>query len=144
VFCSTFQIAWNKLKEDILKEDIAVKTPVAMVPFLNRGLSTEADLPQKNCLAVTGFVENNIVAQINRDLKRIFGVEATLIDPALYHDPKSILSYSFLDKEMPFAHPFEDFEDPIAFCAKEGRENMAGFGIHAYLSMPNIPIWFCG
>ena len=36
VYCLTFQVAWNRLKDDIIKEDISVQTPVALVPFLNK------------------------------------------------------------------------------------------------------------
>ncbi len=136
IYSSTFQIAWSRLKNNVIKEDIKVEKPVAIVPFLNKGLATEADISEKDYLAMAGFVRDDIVGKINRDLKRKFGFDAHLLDATQYDDPDIILAYAFLNKNLRFENPFEDFKHPITFYTESGREEIEGFGIHKYSSKP--------
>ena len=136
VYCATFQIAWNQLKDDILKEGIKVQAPVAMVAFLNKSLAVEADMDEKDYLALAGFVKGDIVGRINRGLQRQFGYDAWLLNPDEYQDPATILVYTFLNKNLRFKYPFEGFKSPIHFGAGNSRAAVAGFGIHHYLSRP--------
>ena len=136
VFCATFQIAWSRLKDDIIREDIKVKTPVTIVPYLNKGLVTEADMDAKDNLAMAGFVKDDIVEKINQSLQSKFGVDAWLLNPHEYKDPATILAYAFLNKDMQFKNPFEDFTNPIHFVSGSRSDKVAGFGVHQYLSQP--------
>ena len=136
VYCATFSIAWNRLRDDIIKEDIKVKTPVDIVSYLNKSLVTEADMDAKDYLASAGLVEGNIVGKINQALQRKFGYDAWLLDPHEYKDPATILAYAFLNKNMQFKSPFEDFENPIYFASGGRGDKVVGFGIHQYLSQP--------
>jgi len=136
IYSSTFQIAWNRLKNDVINEDIKVEKPVEIVPFLNKGLSSEADISEKDYLAMAGFVRDDIVGKINRDLKRKFGFDALLLDATQYDDPDIILAYAYLNKNLQFENPFEDFKHPITFYTERGREEIEGFGIHKYSSKP--------
>lgn len=136
VFCATFSIAWNRLKDEIIKEEIKVKTPVEIVPYLNKSLITESDMTAADYLAMAGLVENNIVGKINQGLQRKFGFDAWLLDPHEYKDPATILAYAFLNKNMRFKNPFEDFKEPLYFVSENKRDEVAGFGVHQYLSQP--------
>jgi hypothetical protein len=135
VYCSTFQIAWNKLKVDIIKGDIKVQKPVAIVPLLNKSLSTESDLSEEDYLALAGFAGDNIVGRINASIERKFNDDTWLLDAAEYSD-SAIISYSYLKKELKFEHPFEDFRGPITFYSRDGREEVEAFGISKYGSKP--------
>lgn len=136
VYCSTFQIAWSRLKEDIIKEDIRVKRPVAIVPYLDKSLSTEADISAGDYLALAGFVKDDIIGNINRGLKDEFGFDAMLVDGTRFKDPTTIVAFSFLNKNLDFEHSFEEYKQPMAFYTDEGRESIEGFGVYKYSSKP--------
>lgn len=136
VYCSTFQIAWTGLRDDIIKEDIRAKKPVDIIPYLNKGLSTEADISARDYLAMAGFVSDGIVGKINMGLKSKFGFDAMLLDEAKYADPDIILAYAFLNKNLEFENPFEDYKQPMTFYTKNGNEEVESFGVHKYSSKP--------
>ena len=131
VFCSTFQLAWNGMKNDIIGEDIRLEKPLGMVRLLNRGLSTAADVPPGDCVAMAGYGRDDIAARINRELLRKFGGRAPVVDEGYNHDDV-ILAYAFLFKEIRFARPFVAFNKPVTFYGKHGKTAVAAFGVDFY------------
>jgi hypothetical protein len=131
VFCSTFHIAWNEMRNDIIGEDIRLEKPLEIVRQLNHGRMTKADIGEEDFLSMVGYGGKDIIGKINQALKVKFGDDAPVVDD-VYNDDDIILAYAFLCKELQFEHVFEDFLNPIHFAANGRSTPVEGFGIFKY------------
>jgi len=128
VYCSTFQLAWNELKDGIVKEDIKMTDEPPMVKILNKGLSTKSDLSEKDYVAMAGFGKDNIVEKINKELTKKFKNEATPVESI---PPDGLMIYSFLYKNLEFKKEFESIVGAFPFFYSNGQTSKVGaFGIN--------------
>ncbi|MDF2521412.1 MAG: hypothetical protein K0R84_2040 [Clostridia bacterium] len=124
LYCSTFQLAWNELKDEVIGEDIKLENAIEAVDYLNKSLSTKEDISEDSYVAEAGFVKDGIINKINEALKKKFGREAPLLrEEGL--EPVDAVAYSFLYKNLQFEHSFELSEIPLAF----GDSLVESFGI---------------
>jgi hypothetical protein len=131
VYCSTFQIAWKDMKDRIVGEDIRLEKPLETVARLNKALSTEADISTEDYIARAGVGSDAFVDDLNRALLARFGGDAPRVGDR-YRSGERILAYAFLKKDLRFEHPFEVFENPVAFYTDSGRALVDGFGIGSF------------
>jgi hypothetical protein len=131
VFCSTFQIAWNDMKNGIIQENILLDEPLESVRILNRGLASKTDIGDEDYLAMVGFGADNIADEVNQALRQKFGIDAPQIDDT-YNADDVILAYAFLTKELVFEDAFEGFEKPISFHGSDGDTPVGAFGVSRY------------
>ena len=127
VYCATFQLAWNELKEKITKEDIKLTDEPNIVPLLNKSLSTKKDLSDKDYVAMVGFGKDNILNKINEELKDKFGSDAPKVKENLEKD--DILAYAYLYKNLKFKNEFEKLKEPIKFKTNGSTIDVKGFGL---------------
>jgi hypothetical protein len=130
IYCLTFQIAWNELKDNIIKEDIRLTDEPPIVPFLNKSLSTKADISEDCYVAMAGFGKDGILEKINKALKAKFGADAPVVEEQL--GPDWIFAYAFLYKNLEFKQEFECLEKSIAFPFNGGVKKVKAFGIKEY------------
>ena len=131
IYCSTFQLAWNELRDDIIKEDIRLADEPPMVRILNKKLTTKADISEDCYLAMAGFGKDNILAKINQALTSKFKDQApTVVEQAFM--PDSILAYAFLLKDLKFPTPFERLNKPVGFQSGSRTVKVIAFGIREY------------
>ncbi len=131
LYCSTFQIAWNELKDNIIKEDIHLVDEPPMVKFLNKSLSTKSDISADCYVAMAGFGRDGILDKINKALRDKFGEESPVVSENL--QPEWILAYAYLCKNLEFKDAFENLDKPIAFTsADEATAGVKAFGIEEY------------
>ncbi len=131
LFCSTFHIAWNEMRNGIVREDIRLEKSLEMVHQLNLGRMTKADISEEDYLSMAGYGGRNIADEINAALRAKFGNDAPVVDD-VYNDDDVILAYAFLRKELMFEDAFDDFLHPIHFDANGARTPVEGFGISSY------------
>jgi len=129
VYCSTFQLCWNDMK-DIFDDNIELVDGPEMVDFLNKSLSTKADISDEYYVAVAGFAGDNIEEDINRQLKSKFS-EEVLVDYSGNADD-DIIAYAYLYKNLEFAEEFESLETPLDFGAGNYTFDVEAFGIEDY------------
>lgn len=127
IYCVTFQLAWNELKDNIIKENIKLTDEPNIAPFLNKSLSTKKDLSDNDYVAMVGFGKDKILDKINVDLKKKFGSDAPKVDEKL--DKDDILAYAYLYKDLKFKHEFEKLKESIKFKTNGGTVDVNGFGI---------------
>lgn len=131
VYCSTFQLAWNELRDNIIGEDIKLDKPLPLVDSLNKEKSTKGDLSPDSYVALTGFGKDNILGKINASLRAKFGSQAPLVKEKL--KPDDIMAYAYLYKNLEFAHEFEKLAQPISFTDSDGSTiSVKGFGIKSF------------
>jgi len=130
LYCLTFQLAWNDLKDNMIKEDIRLKGEPLCVAHLNKALSSKEDVSEKDCVVMAGFGKDRIVEKINSALKEKFGDEAPQALKKL--SPTDIMVYAYLYKNLKFKYVFESLESPIEFESNGQINNVKAFGIRRF------------
>lgn len=128
LYCSTFQIAWNTLQDEIIKDTIRLEGNPPMARALNKRLSTKNDLSEESYVAMADSLTENFLRRINQALKMKFGNEAPE-EVTEKSAPNSFLAYAFLYKNLAFAKAFDRLKEPIRFIAGTETTNVKGFGI---------------
>lgn len=136
IYCSTFQLAWNELYENIIGEKISLKDEPDMVKYLNKRLSTKSDLSENCYVAVSGFGHENIAEKINQELKAKFGESADLFtefaDQFTDEDSESFLTtFSALLKNLEFETAFIGKYE-IDFESNNENNTVKAFGLREY------------
>lgn len=137
IFCSTFQLAWNEMKDSIIKADIKLQDEPPVVGYLNNGLSTKSDISDEDYVAIGGFAKDNIIEKINSTLAIKFNNEAPLVSET-FNNPDDIFIYSFLYKNLKFGKEFESLKTPLAFNSQGNLSNVKAFGINEYSKKKHI------
>jgi hypothetical protein len=130
LFCSTFQIAWNELKETIIKEEIKLVEESGIVDNLNSGVSSKNDLSESDYVAHAGFGKDDILETINGELRKKFKENAPTLDEVL--TDTDILAYAYLYKNLRFITEFEEIEKPLFFSPNGEGKDVRSFGIQKF------------
>jgi len=127
LYCSTFQVAWNKMTDEVTKGTVSLDGSPITEQMLNRRLTGAQDISEDCYLAAAGVARDNIVERVERDMRDKFneapGTEMNLKNP---HD---ILIYSFFYKDIAFAEELERLDKPIMF---NGANPVKAFGIKEF------------
>ncbi len=131
LFCCTFQLAWNELRDDKIKEDVHLTNEPPLVKFLNKGLSTKADISEDCYVAMAGYDWEGILGKVNKALKEKFGGEAPVVNDMLAED--SVFAYAYLQKVLRFKVAFESLKDAVSFTSSDGAAaKIQAFGIRKH------------
>jgi len=126
VWCSTFQLAWNKACE-LIGEDLHFYQEPPMVEILNKRTANESDVDTMSYVALAGHIRDGILTDIKTELSRKFKGTASphMIPSGIGLRPQDIVAYSYLFKNLEFPHKFERLNQPINF----EQSKVIGFGI---------------
>jgi len=131
IWCSTFQIAWNKLKDDIIGEPIKVLGAEELAARLNQAKVSETDLEEKSFYAAAGFVRDGIIEQIQKEMAKRFPSEPVPDFDTQYRTlPEPIVAYSFLSVDVGFKYPFYVYKSAFTFEDSNGTRT----GVTAFCS----------
>lgn len=126
LWCSTMQLAWIELG-GVMGAPIRAEGGAAgeFARALNASPVNRGDLDESSFVALAGFGRDGILEKVRAALKEKFGGAAS---PKLLPQnvaPDTILSYSYLFKNLAFEDPFIRREHPLAFSGG----NVASFGL---------------
>ncbi|MBI5633634.1 MAG: hypothetical protein HZA15_09175 [Nitrospirae bacterium] len=130
VYCSTFQLAWSKLKY-IVKGDVHLESEPPDAINLNKEIITSTDISPKYYLAMGGLASENIVDRINAELRAKFKDSPVQLKNDA-QTPYDLIIYSYLAKELQFNKEFESLSQPIAFSSHGKISKVKAFGIREY------------
>lgn len=125
IYCSTFQLAWNELKDNVVKADIRMQNEPPLVQYLNHSKVSKQDINDKYYVAMAGAGKDNIIERINQELKQKFSDSPAVND---HVNPNDYFAYAYLYKNLEFVKPFERFDNPLQFAGTK----VASFGIKKY------------
>jgi len=130
IYCSTFQMAWNKACKDVVKENIEIEGSPEYVAKLNKNINQPPNVSNNSYLAMAGFGKDGIVDKINEALMNKFSghVQDLKIKPR----DIDIVAYSYLYKNLPFENEFERLENPIDFKFEDKSIPVKAFGIKEF------------
>lgn len=115
IWCGTFQLAWNELRDNIIKEDIKFTTEENLSSELNKKAFIKDYINDKDYIAMVGYNKDGIVEKINKSLKDKFNEGGKWKVEAQLENPEDILAYSFLKKNIEFKYAFEEIKDGLDF-----------------------------
>lgn len=126
VWCSTFQLSWNKVWK-LIGEDLHFHQEPPMVQILNKRQAKESDIDAMSYVAMAGHIRDGILTDIKTELSRKFKGTACpqLIPSGTGLRPQDIVAYSYLFKNLEFPQKFERLDKPINF----EQSKVIGFGI---------------
>ena len=125
IWCSSFQVAWNRLKDDVIKEPIKVRNAQAIADRLNKAPQSEADLDPESFYAAAGRAEKAI-PRIQREMAAKF---PTVKQPA-FSAGVALVAYAYLQAQVTFTIPYFEGKRPLPFGDPGGyRIPVTCFGI---------------
>ena len=126
IWCGSFQLAWNHLKDDVIKEPLLVNNAQEVADRLNQAPFSETDLPDDSYYAAAGLVADGIIDKITQEMSEKFP-QVNL--PEFITGPKAILSYAYLQAAVDFDTPY--FDRQLVFTDSSGQEtSLSGFGTY--------------
>lgn len=137
IYCATFQLAWNELRDSFPAHQ--AEDPL-IIGNLDKKLFTKDHLSEDCYVAMVGRYAN-IVDKINELLTKKFGNDAWLLTKERVLEnqfPEPVLmAYAFLYKNLVFKEMFENLEEPIKFMTHGDTVDVDGFGIKEYKPQAN-------
>lgn len=127
IWCGTFQLIWNDLKNEFVKQDIKFEEYLEVVDNLNKETFTTNDISDKYYYKKYGTPTLELKAEIEKEIKKKFNEESDILDEFKWEgrDPKDFFLYTILKKDFEFKNAFEKLEN-----GKFGdSENVEYFGI---------------
>lgn len=126
IWCSTFQMAWDKLKNDIIGEPVKVPDAEKLVARLNQGEVSTRDIEEESFYSTAGIVKNGIIEEIQKEMKQRFPSEPMPVFEELDILPpvikeKTIVSYSYLEIDAGFKYPFHNTDDAFTFQDSQNK-----------------------
>jgi len=108
IYCASFEISWNKIRDEILNDPILLDKYVAWVDYLNKQPKNNSISPDY-ISAIAGFGKDDILSKIQSELKEKFNFD---YHPDFKLNKTDILSVAYLKKETKFDCKLnEDFGD---------------------------------
>lgn len=127
IWCSSFQLAWNELRDNVLKAPLQVIGAEDVAARLNAAKQSTSDLDPRSFYVAGGSSAGGIIDKIKKDMAAKFPAHV-LPDFSEYHDGH--LAYSYLTANVPFKRPFGQIERGLAFTDSQGgKSQVEAFGV---------------
>ena len=137
IWCSTFQMAWDVLKNYIIGEPVEVLGAEEFADRLNSAEFPDKDLDYESYFAAAGLLTEGIIEEIQDEMTQLFPSEPTPVFNGIEDLPlETIITYSYLNADIEFEHPFYvnnvefDFQDSngtvtevASFCTRTDSDS---------------------
>lgn len=113
IWCGTFQLIWNDLKNDIAKQDIVFTPQSKIVENLNKETFTTKDISDKYYYKKIGTPTIELKQEIEKAIKEKFNETSDILDSFDWNgkSKEDYFLYAMLKKEFQFEKSFEEFEN---------------------------------
>lgn len=136
IWCSSFQLAWNRMKDDVIGAPVEVVGAEGLAARLNTAGQSEADMESDSFYAAAGRVKDGIISKIQKEMTVKFPSHSVPDFSDIAGIPDGILAYSYLTANVPFKYPFRQVREGFAFTDSKGIETDVGaFGVWGYNSV---------
>ena len=137
IWCSTFQIAWDKLKQDVIGEPVEVLGAEKLADSLNGAKFSTKNIEDESYFATAGLLKDGIIEQIQEEMTQRFPSEPAPVFDGIDELPlETIIAYSYLNADIGFEYPFYcntyelDFQDSngtvsevTSFCSRSDADS---------------------
>ena len=113
IWCGTFQLIWNDLKNDLAKQDIVFNPQLKVVENLNKETFTTKELSEASYYKKIGTPSLKLKEEIEKAIKDKFNEKSDILNDFEWEnrDPKDYFLYAMLKKEFQFEKVFEELEN---------------------------------
>ena len=113
IWCGTFQLIWNDLKNDLAKQDIVFTPQLDVVNNLNKETFTTDDLSEESYYKKIGTPSLELKEEIENAIKEKFNETSNILDDFDWEKarPEDYFLYVMLKKEFEFETEFEELEN---------------------------------
>lgn len=128
VWCGTFNLVWNDLKNDVAKQDIVFTPQLKVAENLNKGTFTTDYLSEDSYYKIHGYASEELKEKIEKDIKDKFNEKSDILDSFEWpiEEGNLYFLYAMLKKKFEFPTVFSRLED-----GKFGKyNNVKFFGIN--------------
>ncbi len=127
IWCSSFQLAWNELRDKVIGEPVRVSEAQEIADRLNQAQEDASDLPADSFYVASGWADKGIVGEIQRQMAKKFP-HATIPDfSQVGHD---LILFAYLTGRVRFTIPYLINDKPFNFKSSEGQDYaVISFGI---------------
>ncbi len=112
IWCGTFQLIWNDLKNDLAKQDIVFTPQIQEVENLNKETFTIDDLSEKYYYKKMGLASLQLKEEIEKAIKEKFNETSDILDDFDWNSvgKDNYFLYVMLKKDFEFKKEFEELE----------------------------------
>lgn len=124
--CASFQMAWDRLKNDVAGEPLQVATAEAVAARLNAGELPPDAIDDASYYATAGLVKDGIREKIRIDMQKRFQQTAIELGDA----DSAVVAYAYLAANVPFTIPYFENDEPLDFTNSHGEKTaVSSFGL---------------
>jgi hypothetical protein len=130
IWCSSFQLAWNRMKDDVIGEPVQVVGAEELAARLNYAEQSASDLESTSFYAAAGRIKDRIISRIEKDMAAKFPSHSVPDLASADGISDAVVAYSYLTANVPFKYPYRQVEDDFIFTDSNGIEtNVGAFGV---------------
>ena len=113
VWCGTFNLVWNDLKNDVAKQDIVFMPQLKVAENLNKGTFNTNYLSEESYYKIHGYAIKELKEKIEKDIKEKFNEKSDILDSFEWPEEKGeqYFLYAMLKKEFEFPMVFSRLEN---------------------------------
>lgn len=113
IWCGTFNLIWNDLKNDLAKQDIVFNPQPDIVNNLNKGTFTSDNLSENSYYKTYGIPNIELKEKIEKEIKDKFNETSDILNDFDWENasPESYFLYAMLKKEFEFPKVFTELEN---------------------------------
>jgi len=127
IWCAAFQLAWDRLKEDVTKGPVKIENAQSIADRLNRAEYPEDSLDPETYYAAAGLRRDGIVKRILADMAKRFPDGPI---PDLREGRVGAVAYGYLKAGVSYRIPFFENDEPFTFTDSAGNSTpVKSFGI---------------
>ncbi len=126
VWCGSFQLIWNDLKNNFAKQDIIFEPQLDVVDNLNKEKFNTSKISEGAYYKANGIPTQELKSKIEKEIKEKFDETSDIVNQFTFDgNPDKYFLYAMLKKEFKFSKEFEQLEN-----GKFGNyDNVKYFGI---------------
>lgn len=111
-WCGTFQLIWNDLKNDVVKQDIVFNPQLKEVENLNKESFNITQISENSYYKAQGIPTQELKQQIENGIKEKFDETSDILDNFVFDgNPNKYFLYAMLKKEFEFENEFEELDN---------------------------------
>jgi hypothetical protein len=116
IWCATFQMAWDKFKNDIIKEPVKLIDAQNFADRLNSSEYSPENLDADSYYTAAGFVKDGIIEKVKADMAKRFPDEPRPVFNKSYKTlPGAVLAYAYLNANIKFKYDFFNYKKTFTF-----------------------------
>lgn len=130
IWCSSFQLAWNRMKDDVIGAPVEAIGAEELANRLNIAQQSDVDLEARSFYAVAGRIEEGIISKVQKDMAAKFPSHSVPDFNDIAGISRAILAYSYLTANVPFKYPYRQAKGRFSFTDSQGvKTDVGAFGV---------------